>query len=270
MPGEWNDDSRCRMLLSWIKAKHNGFCNHINRGNWRKVDAQIRRAVKWRRNTGSPERIPYALTDRLIERLMDLSKGTKRTWSIDDLQKGNEGRQEEARQKITAALQQLLEEGCRVTCRSLSRLSGCHRDTVKRHLDIWGEFRGLSDGLGDQNSFLDLDQPLGVGSVVLLEQALPPSTESVSSLVHPHPDGVSVIAPFLSDPLSYSGSLISFASQDRAHAVDEGQSSVRQLRIFPAHLVEFRRKSTRAGSNALKVHPLPNSSGNVATEADTS
>jgi len=37
LPGEWNDEQRYRLILAWIESKHNGFCNHINRGNWRKV-----------------------------------------------------------------------------------------------------------------------------------------------------------------------------------------------------------------------------------------
>ena len=80
LPGEWNDTSRYRLISAWIEAKHNGFCNHINRAKWRKVDEQIRRAVKWRRPSGAAQvQTPYALTERSIERLIALSKSTGRT-----------------------------------------------------------------------------------------------------------------------------------------------------------------------------------------------
>jgi hypothetical protein len=49
LPGTSNDETRYRLILAWIEAKHNGYCNHINRGKWGKVEAQIRRCVKWRR-----------------------------------------------------------------------------------------------------------------------------------------------------------------------------------------------------------------------------
>lgn len=44
--GEWNDDGRYWLIVAWLKEKHNGFCNQVNRRNWRKLEAQITRAVK--------------------------------------------------------------------------------------------------------------------------------------------------------------------------------------------------------------------------------
>ncbi|MBA3858194.1 MAG: hypothetical protein C0507_14915 [Cyanobacteria bacterium PR.3.49] len=163
LPGEWNDEGRYRLILAWLKEKHNGFCNHINRGNWRKVEAQIRRAVKWRRPSGAFQvRIPYMLTENSIERLIALSKSTGRTWTQEDLRKGNDGRAAQAREKIEAAVQELIDKGRRVTGRQIMRVTGCSYHTVKRHLDIWriSPVVALPRAAGDQNPFLDL---IGVG-----------------------------------------------------------------------------------------------------------
>jgi hypothetical protein len=159
LPGEWNDDGRYRLILAWLQKKHNGFCNHINRGNWRKVEAQIRRAVKWRRPSGAFQvRIPYMLTENSIERLIALSKSTGRTWTQEDLRKGNDGRAAQAREKIEAAVQELIDKGRRVTGRQIMRITGCSYHTVKRHLDIWKILPvvALPRAAGDQNPFLDL------------------------------------------------------------------------------------------------------------------
>lgn len=154
LPGEWNDEGRYRLILAWLQKKHNGFCNHINRGNWRKVEAQIRRAVKWRRPSEAFQvRIPYMLTERSIERLIALSRSTGRTWSPDDLKKGNEGREEKTRAKISAALERLLQNGSRIGRNELARESKCSPNSVSKHVDLWLLF---SSGSGDQNPFLDL------------------------------------------------------------------------------------------------------------------
>jgi hypothetical protein len=77
-----------------------------------------------------------------------LTKQTGRVWYPEDFQKGNIGREEQAREQIRLALVQLLEEGRRVSVRGLERVSGCDRKTIRRHADIWGIFR-LSNGGGD-------------------------------------------------------------------------------------------------------------------------
>lgn len=162
LPGEWNDETRYRLISAWIEAKHNGFCNHINRAKWQKVDAQIRRAVKWRRPSGAVQvRTPYPLTERSIERLIALSKSTGRTWSMDDLKKGNDGREEEARKKIREAVHLLTAQARRVTLRQLMRLTGCCNKTIKRHLDIWSisPVVSLPSVGGDKNPVLDLIAP---------------------------------------------------------------------------------------------------------------
>jgi hypothetical protein len=160
LPGEWNDEGRYRLILAWIEKNHNGYCNHINRGNWRKVEAQIRRAVKWRRPVGGIQvRTPYQLTERAIERLIGLSKSTGRAWTMEDLQKGNIRRELEARERIREAVQLLESEGEKVTCRALMRLTRCSYHTIRRHLDIWkmSPVVALTRAAGELNPSSDLD-----------------------------------------------------------------------------------------------------------------
>lgn len=83
-------------------------------------------------------------------------------WTMEDLQKGNEGRLAEARRKIAEATGQLIAHGRRVTLRQLMRMTGCHKETLNKHADIW-KMSGVSITrvAGDQSPFFDLD--LGVG-----------------------------------------------------------------------------------------------------------
>ncbi len=137
MPGQSNDRLRYEFIRAWLEEKHNGCCRHIRQGNWRKVEAQIKRACCWRRPTATVTREPYALTDRLIERLIAFYKTTGRVWSTDYLRKGNDGRHEIAREKIREATQLLTSQGRRVTLRQIMRLTGCHHHTIKLNADIW-------------------------------------------------------------------------------------------------------------------------------------
>ena len=183
LPGDWNDEPRYRRISAWIEAKHNGFCNHINKAKWAKVEAQIRRAVKWRRLSGAVQvRTPYQLTETSIERLIALSKSTGRTWTTDDLKKGNEGREATAREKIRQALQLLTNQGRRVTGRELMRLTGCSYHTVRRHSDIWkiSPVVSLPRAAGDKNPFVDLlapcvPAPVASGSGLGSEKSFLPS-----------------------------------------------------------------------------------------------
>lgn len=174
LPAEHNDEPRYRLILAWLEENHNGFCNHINRGRRHKVQAQIKRAVKWRRPSGAPQvRTPYSMTERLMERLIALYKATGRVWTVENLKKGNDGREEEARKKIRDALQLLEAQGRRVTGRQLMRLTGCSYHTIKRHSDIWKISRAvlLPRAAGDKNPFLDPMVP--VPGAPVLRSTLP-------------------------------------------------------------------------------------------------
>lgn len=163
LPATENDEARYNLILRWLEERHNGFCNHINRGKWHKVKADIKRACLWRRRSETYQvRTPYLMSERAIEVLIARSKKSRRMWTMEDLQKGNEGRLAEARLKIRKATEQLITQGRRVTLRQLMRMTGCHKDTLNKHADIWKMSSiSITRVAGDQSPFLDLD--LGVG-----------------------------------------------------------------------------------------------------------
>ena len=55
---------------------------------------------------------------------------------MEDLKKANEDREQEAREKIAKAISELKASGQKVTGRKLSKLSGCSRNTIKKHKDL--------------------------------------------------------------------------------------------------------------------------------------
>ncbi|MBX9950350.1 MAG: hypothetical protein K2Y39_14370 [Candidatus Obscuribacterales bacterium] len=149
LPGIARADQRASEIESWLKEKHNGYSKSVTQGNWHEITQDIRSACHWQASD-SPAvvREPYALSERAIDRLVVLTKSTGRVWYPTFFEKGNVGREEAARTKIRAALIQLLESRRQVTVRGLARLSGCRKQTINRHIDIWGMFK-LSNGPGD-------------------------------------------------------------------------------------------------------------------------
>jgi hypothetical protein len=148
LPGARNAGRREEAIRYWLETKHNGFSQTINRGRWRPIEEDTRRACHWENK--APRVIvhePYKLTERFVDRLVAAPALTP-----ERCQKANDRREQEARDKIRQALAVLLEEGRRPTIKGLSRLSGCHRDTVRRHSDIWCISR-LSEGTGECSSF---------------------------------------------------------------------------------------------------------------------
>lgn len=179
-PGSWNDRARERLIRQWLEDNHNGFCNHINSGDWDTVDANIERAVHWRKDDTSA-RVSYPLTERSRERLVQLARRTGRLWHMDDFKKANEDRELDAREKIREAVQELLREGRRVSGRAIAQLTGCSRNTVKKHSDLWLQSGSGVYNLGVWGVPLDsgagkkeeerkkeiLEEELAVGDVVL-------------------------------------------------------------------------------------------------------
>ena len=158
LPGARNADRREEAIKQWLETKHNGFSQTLNRGRWRPTEEDTRRACHWENK--APRVIvhePYKLTERLIDRLVAAPALTP-----ERCQKANDRREQEAREKIRQALAVLIDEGRRPTVRGLARLSGCHRDTVKRHIDIWSTSR-LSHGTGECSSFGGESPPVLVG-----------------------------------------------------------------------------------------------------------
>ncbi len=150
LPGIARADKRTAAIEAWLKEKHNGFSKSVLKGDWKGISADISRSCNWeaQEDKETPRRASYSISDRAIDRLEVLTKQTGRVWYPADFEKGNIGREEAAREKIRAALMQLVDSGRRVTVRGLERLSGCKRETIRRHADIWGVFR-LSNGPGD-------------------------------------------------------------------------------------------------------------------------
>lgn len=175
LPATENDEARYNLILRWMEERHNGFCNHINRGKWHKVKADIKRACFWRRRSETYKvRTPYLMSENAIDALIARSKATGRIWTMADFEKGNDGRKEDARKRISKALETLIAKGQRIGRNELARAAGCSPNTVSRHRDLWCL---LASGSGDKSPFLDLD--LGVRGGV------PGSEEEEKELLDP-------------------------------------------------------------------------------------
>lgn len=201
LPGRVHDYDRYEAILSWLQKKHNDCCNHVNRGDWKTVEAQIQRAVNWR-SEEVPERTPYLInSDRALDRIIGLTKSTGRTWTPRDWQKANERRKKRARRKIEDAVEEIVAFGEKVSIRKVARVSGCHRDTVKKHSDL------LSSGLGDL-------EPGGVGGsgleVVPKSPVLADFPSSASSQIFDSPGEVVVLD--LEDLVNDPGVVVSATS----------------------------------------------------------
>lgn len=159
-PGRFNDNIRYGLILAWLKEKHNGLSGHVLRGNWREIELDIERAVRWRAAGKTKSMESYPCTERALETLESRSRRTGRVWTMDDLKKGNERREAQARQKIRSAVASMRLAGEQLTRNGIARFSGCSPNTVKKHSDLWNEF------LASRSS----DQSRGVGgsSVVLV------------------------------------------------------------------------------------------------------
>lgn len=143
-PGRFNDDRRYRLIREWLEENHNGLCKHINAGDWATVEAQIRRACLWRSDEAkrAQEYEPYPCTERAQEVLIARSLRTGRTWTMDDLKKGNDGREKEARKRIKYALVRLQERGEPITVAAVAREANAKRETVRRHKDLFAGWPG--------------------------------------------------------------------------------------------------------------------------------
>ncbi len=150
LPGIRNAGARVEAISHWLREKHNGHSETINSGRWRDVQSDIENACYWTpKGSLVSERESYPLTDRLINRLCQTKVLTP-----DQYAKANRRREGAARAKIRTALNQMLAEGKHPTIRNLAEATGCRRETVKKHSDIWAIYATrvetrLSTGLGD-------------------------------------------------------------------------------------------------------------------------
>ena len=150
LPGVRNAGARVEAISHWLREKHNGHSETINSGRWRDVQSDIESACYWTpKGSLVSERESYPLTDRLINRLCQTKVLTP-----DQYAKANRRREGAARAKIRTALNQMLAEGKHPTIRNLVQATGCRKETVKKHSDIWAIYATrtetrLSTGLGD-------------------------------------------------------------------------------------------------------------------------
>jgi hypothetical protein len=139
LPGTHNDEKRSRFVREWLEKNHNGKSFHVNRGNWRVLDGNIRRSVEWRQGNHTPdfEYVPYMVTERAQDAMISLTKKTGHLFTPADLERANQKREEQAREKIRAAVQLLTDQGRKVTVRQLMALARSCNKTIKRHSDIY-------------------------------------------------------------------------------------------------------------------------------------
>jgi len=135
LPGGRNDEYRAELIEQWLKDKHNGFCNHIRRGDWDRVREDVQRAVVWRKRI-EKVREPYPLTSRLLKRLVGIYKKTGRIWSIPQFEKANQDRKIDARERIAQAIRELKEEGQLITAAEIARRAKADWRTVKKNWDL--------------------------------------------------------------------------------------------------------------------------------------
>lgn len=184
LPGTHNDEKRRRFVREWLEKNHNGKSFHVNRGNWRVLDGQIRRSVEWRQGNHPPvfEYVPYMVTERAQDAMISLTKKTGHLFTPADLERANQKRETRAREKIREAVQLFRELGKKPSIKGLARLTGCDRKTVRRHSDIYqiSPLVALSKWGGD------LD-PGGAGGSAALGCSGPEEKELFSSEIQGDP-----------------------------------------------------------------------------------
>ncbi|HEY9683242.1 MAG TPA: hypothetical protein V6C89_21820 [Drouetiella sp.] len=129
LPGYNNDAAREQLITDWLERKHNGMCRHINRGDWKKVNADIQRACAWRPSVHV--HTPYAHTDRKIERMMENPTLTPKRFIT-----GNIARYNYALARITSAFNELASRGRTPSINEVAEKAGAHWNTVRKHWNI--------------------------------------------------------------------------------------------------------------------------------------
>jgi hypothetical protein len=166
MPHSRNAARRAELIYKCLERHHNGFSRTINEQGCREVRSDIERACSWTSKTplkGDSE--AYALSDRLLKRLAWLYKITGRIWTVEDLQKGNIRRAENARNRIALAITQLEIEGQLITKASVARRAQASRNTVAKYWDLFAccssdYIGGAGDSGSSSSSVLSSDESL--------------------------------------------------------------------------------------------------------------
>lgn len=180
-PGRFNDQARFDLILDWLKEKHNGLSGHVANGNWRTIKLDIERAVKWRAaGAGKSSVESYPCTERALEVLEARARRTGRAWTMDDLKKGNDRREAQARKKISCAVAAMRLAGEQLTRNGIARESGCSPNTVSKHGDIW---KTLTSGSGDQSRGVggssEVLEPIEKKTAFIAPSEIPALTEQI-------------------------------------------------------------------------------------------
>lgn len=179
LPGFQHDVARERVIVEWLKSKHNGMCRHINRGNWKLVLGDIGRACRWRTSVNT--HTPYAHTERKIERMMENPSLTPRRFIT-----GNIARYNYALKRITDAFKELSSGGRTPSVNEVAEKAGAHWNTVRKHWDLLtassgdqspGNGRDLVPGVFGASALL----PVAPGAVKVLLPEKPFSVEQKNS-----------------------------------------------------------------------------------------
>ncbi len=106
----------------------------------------------------------YPMTPRALRRML------RAGISHAQLVFGNLKRMDESRLKLARGLWFLLECGKNVTISALHRATGCHWYTIRKHIDIWGDFATSDSGFGALGVSISSDNSLAA-SLPFIEEA---------------------------------------------------------------------------------------------------
>lgn len=161
LPYYKNKAARKALIDKWLKEKHNGLSEDVNKERWSEIEGDIERAVSWSRQPlqiAQSEYEPYPLTDRLLKRLEWLYAKTGRVFSVEELAKANIERQMGARERIALAVSQLEAEGSEIDIAKVCRRAKACNKTVAKNRDLLYSQGGVlvAGGLGGTIASLDL------------------------------------------------------------------------------------------------------------------
>lgn len=122
-----HEDERFAIVQELLTMHHNGYSKQLERGQADAI-ANIRRQASWR----PPSKRTAAATtsDVMAVKKIDASLQLVR-------QRANAKRSRQARQKISAAVNSLLEKGIQLSLSSIHTESGVAVSTIRRHPDLW-------------------------------------------------------------------------------------------------------------------------------------
>lgn len=143
-----HEEERFAIVHELLSTQHNGYSKQLERGQVDAV-ANIRRQANWR--PPSKRNTTATTSDVLPVTKVDASLQLVR-------QRANAKRSRQARQKISAAVNSLLEKGFQLSLSSIHLESGVAVSTIRRHPDLWktqqeNQYQDLFAGLsGEYNA----------------------------------------------------------------------------------------------------------------------